>query len=97
MRFARKLVLAALGLLAVVWLVFSWFEAGKEIRILCSGFHSGTERKHVVHTLETGEYLRYRSEAGADSPIVADSMYNLRMSRCVIEFEGGRVLSATHE
>ncbi len=97
MRFAIKLVLAALGLLAVVWLVFSWFEAGKEIRILCSGFHAGMEREHVVHTLDTGEYLRYRTEGGADDPILSDSPYNLRSSRCVIEFENGRVLSATHE
>jgi hypothetical protein len=97
MRLARKLALAALGLLVVVWLVFSWFEAGKEISILCSEFHSGMEREHVVHTLETGDYLRYRHEAGVDSPIVVDSLYNLRSSRCVIEFEGGRVLSATPE
>lgn len=53
-RFLLKPVLAALGVLAVVWLVFSWFEAGKEIRILCSEFHVGMQREHVVHVLETG-------------------------------------------
>ncbi|MDH3402614.1 MAG: hypothetical protein OES32_07670 [Acidobacteriota bacterium] len=97
MKFVLKLVLAALGLLAVVWLVVSWFEAGKEIRVLCSGVHSGMEREHVLHTLETGAYLRYRGEAGPDDPISVDSLYNLRSTRCVIELEDGRVVSATLE
>lgn len=45
-------------------------------------FHAGLEREHVVHTLQTGEHLRYRSEAEVDDPpILVDSLYNLRSSR----------------
>ncbi len=97
MRLALKLAFIALAVIAAVWLVFSWFEAEKEIRILCSMFHAGLEREHVVHTLETGEHLWYRTEADVDDPpIFVDSLYNLRSSRCVIEFEAGRVVSSTY-
>ncbi len=97
MKLTLKLALVALGVLAVAWLVFSWFEAGTEIRVLCSMFHPGMEREHVVHTLETGEHLRYRSKSDSDDPILVDSLYNLGSSRCVVELEDGRVVSATYE
>ena len=98
MRLALKLAFIALGVIAAVWLVFSWFEAEQELRILCSEFRPGLERKHVVHTLQTGEYLQYRTEAGDDDPTISvDSLYNLGSSRCVIEFEAGRVVSTTYE
>jgi hypothetical protein len=98
MRLAPKRALIALGAVAAVWLVFSWFEAEKELRILCSDFHSALEREHVVRTLETGAYLRYRTEADADDPTISvDSFYNLGSSRSVIAFEAGRVVSATYE
>ncbi len=98
MRLALKLAFAALGVIAAVWLVFSWFEAEQEIRLLCSHFHPGTDRERVVETLRTGEYLRYRTEAGGNHrTIVVDSLYNLRTSRCVIEFEDGRVRSSAYE
>ncbi len=97
MRLAIKLAVIALGAILAAWLVFCWFEAEKEIRILCSMFHAGLEREHVVHTLETGEHLWYRSEGDVeDPPILVDSFYNLRSSRCVIEFEAGRVVSSTY-
>ena len=98
MRLAPKIAFTALVVVAILWLVFSWFEAEQEVRILCSMFHSGLEREQVVRTLQTGEYLRYRTEAGADgSTISVDSLYNLGSSRCVIEFESDRVVSATYE
>ena len=98
MRLALKLAFIALGVIVALWLVFSWFEAEREVRVLCSQFYSGLEREHVVHTLQTGEYLRYRTEAGAhDSTISVDSLYNLGSSRCVIDFEAGRVVSAVYE
>lgn len=98
MKLALKLLAVALGVLLAVWLAFSWFEAEQEVRILCSMFHPGLEREHVFHTLETGSYLRYRTEAGADEPaIFVDSLYTLGSSRCVIELEAGRVVSATYE
>ncbi len=101
MKLALKLAFTALGVLVVAWLVFSWFEAEKEISILCSEFHPGLEREHVVHILDTGEHLWYRTEAGAagggDPTLIVDSFYNLRSSRCVVEFEAGRVVSSTYE
>lgn len=93
-----KLIFVALGALLAAWLAFSWFEAEREIRILCSQFHPGLDRERVVRMLDTGEYLRYRPAAGSGDPaIIVDSLYNLRYSRCVIEFEAGRVASAGHE
>ena len=97
MRLALKLVLLALGVLVVAWLVFSWFEADTEIRVLCSEFHPGMEREHVIHILDTGEHLRYRSNGGPDDPIRVDSLYNLRSTRCTIEFEDSRVVVATYQ
>ena len=98
MKLALKIAFISLGVIAAVWLVFSWFEAEQEVRILCSMFHPELEREHVVHTLETGEYLRYSVEAGSDDPTISvDSLYNLGSPRCVIEFEAGRVVSVTYE
>lgn len=97
-KIALRLALIALGAIVAAWLVFSWFEAEQEIRILCSTFHPELEREHVIHTLETGEYLRYRTEAGAGDPAISvDSLYNLGSASCVIEFQAGRVVSATYE
>ena len=98
MSLVRKLAALALGLIVVVWLVFSWFEADKEIGALCSTFHAGMEHEHVVRMLETGEYLRFRTEADtANEPaILVDSLYNLRSSSCVIEFEAGRMVSSIY-
>ena len=98
MRHATKLALIALAVLVSVWLVFSWFEAKQEIGFLCSQFHPGMEHDRVVETLQTGEYLRYRTEAdGNHQTIVIDSLYNLSTSRCVIDFQDGLVQSSTYE
>ena len=98
MRRAPKLALIALAVLVSVWLVFSWFEAKQEIRILCSQFHPGMEHNRVVETLQTSEYLRYRTKAdGNHQTILIDSLYNLSTSRCAIEFQDGLVQSSTYE
>ena len=97
MKLAWKLAAIAITVIAVAWLVFCWFEADTEIRVLCSMFHPELEREHVIHTLDTGEHLWYRSEGDAeDSPILVDSYLNLKSSRCVVEFEAGRVVSSTY-
>jgi hypothetical protein len=97
MKLALKLAAIAIVAIAAAWLVFSWFEADTEIRVLCSMFHPGLEREHVVHTLDTGEHLWYRTDADSvDAPILVDSLFNLRLSRCVVEFEAGRVVSSTY-
>lgn len=98
MRLATKLGSIALGVAVAGWLLFSWFEAEREIRILCSLFHPGLDREQVVSTLETGGYLRYRTEADAgEALITVDSVYNLGSSRCAIELQGGRVVVAVYE
>lgn len=97
MKLAFRLMAVAIGVIAVAYLLFCWFEADTEIRVLCSMFHPGLEREHVIHTLDTGEHLWYRSEGDVeDSPILVDSYYNLRLTRCVVEFEAGRVVSSTY-
>lgn len=98
MKLAWKLAAVAIAVIAIAWLAFCWFEADTEIRVLCSMFHPGLEREHVVHTLDTGEHLWYRNvgDDEGDAPILVDSYYNLRSSRCVVEFEAGRVVSSTY-
>ena len=97
MKLFLKISVAVLVALLVAWLVFCWFEADTEISILCSMFHTDMEREHVIHTLDTGEHLGYRTEAGPDGSIFVDSLFNLRSTSCVIEFEDDRVVSATYQ
>ena len=88
---------AVSGVVVFVWLMFSWVEADQEIRILCSMFHEGMHKDAVVRTLNTGEYLRYRTtKTHAGQRLYVDSVYNLRTSNCVIEFSGKRVMSAAY-
>ena len=97
-KLALKIASIVVIVLAIVWVVFSWFEAEQEVRILCSMFHAGLETEHVFHTLETGSYLKYKTEVGGDaSTILVDSLYTLGTSRCVVELEAGRVVSANYE
>lgn len=91
---AKLAVGIGLGTLTLAWIVFSWFEAGTEIRVLCSQFRAGMSRAEVVSVLETGEYLRYRGDTGANEAIFIDSLYGLGSTRCVVVFEGGRVASS---
>ena len=82
---------------SAVWLAFSWFEAEKEIEVLCSNFHAGQNTEHVVETLKTGEYLRYRTQAtDTGQRMYVDSIYNLGTSNCSIEISGNTVVSSVH-
>lgn len=78
--------------LALALLVFSWFEAGTEIRVLCGGFAPGTSRERVEATLATGEYLRWRPD-GPDGLSVS-SPYDLGSTRCRVRFGPHGVTSA---
>ena len=82
---------------SAVWLAFSWFEAEKELRVLCSNFHSGHNAAHVEEVLDTGDYLRYRT-AGTDTGqrMYVDSVYNLGASNCAIEISGNTVVSSVY-
>ena len=84
--------------LAAGWLTFSYYEAEKELKVLCSHFHPGQSRSKVERVLGTGEYLRYRAQTGPDGErIVADSPFNLQRTRCVVTFDGAVVTGARYE
>ena len=69
---------------------FVWFEAEKEIRILCSMFPTGTSETSVTNSLDTGTFLEYRQATLSGSrTIIADSPYMLRSSQCVIRLGMG--------
>ena len=74
------------------WLVFSWFEADKELRILCQQFSIGQSLESVNATLATGDYLRVSHPK--PSTLYVDSVYNLGRSSCRIDIVNG-VLSST--
>ena len=79
-----------------VWLVFSSFEGATEVEVLCANFSPGTSLETVREVLETGEYLRYVTEASpAGDRIVVDTLFDLGATRCIIDFTAeGRVLQA---
>ena len=86
------------GAMLAVWLAFSWFEAGKEIRALCGNFHPGWNKGDVVATLETGAYLQYEISATDDGEqIFVDSMYNVGSSNCTIMIVDDVVTSSTFD
>jgi hypothetical protein len=60
----RGLVAAGAILVACLytWASFSWFEAEREVRVLCSGFR-GDDLGDVVNTLATGQYLAFAPTA----------------------------------
>lgn len=88
--------LAGLVFLGGAYLVVTWTEAEKEIRILCSMFTPGKSEDQVVGILRTGNFLRYRAdetpvgwaEAGSDegrqgrASLRVESPYNLGASSC---------------
>lgn len=86
-----------LVIVAAAWLIFSWFEAGKEISVLCSLFEEGQTLAEVERTLETGHYLRYQiTETESGQRIDVESIYNLGTTRCIIEVAGDRVISTAY-
>lgn len=78
---------------------FFWNEARKEIVFLCRNFEKGVSEQSVTTQLDTGNLLRYRSEqTSSGKRIVVDSAYNLRMYKCIIEFDAnGKVTEAQLE
>lgn len=84
-----------LGVLAlVVWLVFSWFEADKELRILCQQFDIGEPLERVTATLSTGNYLRVSNPK--PSVVYVDSLFNFGRSSCRIDIADGVVSSTVY-
>lgn len=94
-RAMKKALLAASLALVLAIFVMVWNEARKEVVFLCGNFQPGVTEASVLAQLDTGHFLRYRVE---DLPgghrIVADSLYNFSVYRCVVEIDGGGVVSA---
>lgn len=53
--------------LAYIYGVISWFEAEKEVRILCSMFPKGIKADNLIKTLENGHYLQYQEIGHGDT------------------------------
>lgn len=86
MRAVFKYIVRTLLLIIFVASVFIWFEAEKEIRILCSMFSHGQESEVVIKTLDTGNFLEYRLEKSGDETLLfVESPYNLWSSRCTLQ------------
>lgn len=75
--------------------VIYWFEADKEVRILCGLFNEGQSSQEIIRTLETGNLLMYSS---GPRMIYVDSFYTLATSSCTISLnEDSSVISAVYE
>jgi len=77
-----KITIGLLTLLGFLALVIVWFEAEKEVRILCSMFQEGQTTESIERTLETGNLLNYSVDS---RQITATSGYTLNSSACVIQ------------
>jgi hypothetical protein len=83
-------------LIAFIGSVFIWFEAEKEIRILCGMFSEGQESEYVIKTLDTGNFLKYRwGPAGDQKELMVYSAYNLWSSHCTVRFTEGTLVASS--
>jgi len=74
---------------------FFWFEAEKEVRILCSMFEADQHKEHVFETLDTGNLLEYRSKSHENGPgLVVDSPFMLWSGRCTIKFSAEGIVQS---
>lgn len=68
--------------------VFYWFEAKKEVVVLCGNFGKGVTQSSVLEQLDTGHFLKYRLEKFATgSRIEVDGKLSFGAYQCVIEFD----------
>ncbi|WP_234572265.1 hypothetical protein [Rhodohalobacter sp. 614A] len=89
-----KWLLGIILLLAFIIGTFFWFEAEKEVRILCSMFKHGQSTEQVIRTLNTGHHLEYVHQ---NNRITVDSPKTLGTAKCTIQFsEIGQVLSSEY-
>jgi hypothetical protein len=85
------------GLLLALYLGFSWIDAGREVRVLCTMFPPETTLDAVLTTLDTGDYLHYDVKpSGERTEIVVGSYYNLLHTACTVDLNGDVVTTATY-
>jgi len=98
----HKLLKTLTGLVLFLTFVvgtFFWFEAEKEVRILCSMFHEGQPEASVTHTLDTGHFLGYRPvQQNGEESIRVSTPYTLGSNRCIVRLTPeGAVQSARYQ
>lgn len=95
MRKGTKVIGVLIPFLIFVAGVIYWFEAEKEVRILCSIFEEGQPSEGVISTLETGNLLMYSS---GPKMIYVDSFYTLATSSCTVTLsDDSKVIEAVYE
>lgn len=72
--------------------IFYWFEAEKEVRILCSMFGEGQSVEQVRETLDTGNLLNYTVN---DKEIMVNSKYTLNSTECKISLSESNMVIAS--
>ncbi|MDX1638845.1 MAG: hypothetical protein R3281_12805 [Balneolaceae bacterium] len=83
-----KTVFGAALFAAALITAFIWIEARKEIVFLCGNFTEGITEQSVRRQLDTGNFLRYRTEnLPAGKQIIADSWYNLSTCKCTVDID----------
>jgi hypothetical protein len=96
MKRAARVLLASVGLLAVVGAVVAWAESEKELNVLCAGFDPGEDRAGVVRTLETLAWSRFEERATASGTTLdARGPWRLGLSTCRVETADEIVVSRT--
>jgi len=76
-----KITTVLLGVLGFLIIVIYWFEAEKEVRILCSMFQKAQSVEDVRRTLDTGNLLRYTVNP---NEVVVHSIYTLNSTECTV-------------
>lgn len=89
---ALKGVIIILGFLIYTAGVFYWFEAEKEVRILCSMFQEGQSAASVQQTLDTGNLLSYSVNSDA---IAVNSMCTLNTSECIVSLSNSETVTSS--
>ncbi len=94
-RFGAALTFVAV--LAYAWASFSWFEAEKEMRLLCAALGSGEPVPRATKVLDTGHYLRYARADGDSGPVIeVTSAYTLGSAHCTLRIADERVVSSVY-
>ena len=82
-----KIILTGIPVLLLLLLVIFWYEADKEVRILCGEISNGISIERVEKILGTGEFLHYKKLAGSQGTIITtSSSYNAGTSDCTVLF-----------
>ena len=97
----QRVITAALVALVILGGAFAtvlWFEADKEVRILCGLMREGTSRAEVARVLETANLLQVRPagvEPATASALSFDAAANFCSTRCAVSLGEAGVTGST--